>query len=154
MKITVKKGSSPIEDITGSLEHWAVGFGFPDGSTIWYDIQGTAKKETGTPNKIISHVDDDKYSNKEDIGSIERDNKDEFLDEMDDWNRTWLKANPIYEITDANCQKHYQDFCASKLNKKVVTQNLLIGGSIVLAGLAVVVYGLNVMGEHWMVFIQ
>lgn len=124
-------------------EHWALKFDFR-GQTLFYEVAGASKKESGKLNEIFWHTDASKYSHEKlcttikyygDINSLKK--------IIQKWCIDWLKNHPTYDLHGDNCQKFVQDFLLSVEDGTFVpTQHQSIGEKTVRFGTFLTVIGL------------
>jgi hypothetical protein len=146
LDLDVYLGKHNLAGIHGLVaEHWAIKIG-----DTWYEIQGDSKKENLSPNRILKHKDDSKYDTIEILGTIQ-----ETMSVIDSWNSAWLRKHPAYEFNGDNCQLYAKHFAWHFLGKNLDTQNTVIGGMMmgagigaIIVGIAAVVGGFLIRGRH------
>lgn len=113
-------------------QHWAIKF-----DDTWFEIAGTSKNENNTPNIIEEHYDDSKYSTIEHIGAVRT-----TLDNVRQWNQKWLEEHKFYSFNGDNCQLYVKHTMYHYLGIQLDTQNKVIGGAAIGAGISATIIGI------------
>ena len=106
----VKLGRKPLSVHIG--HHWAVQVEDSNLKGMWYEIAGAAKGDKNSANRINHSYGEEAGSGAGALGGeiVGKTRKTDH--EIQRYNDQWVRNNPTYGITDANCQKFAIQFIA------------------------------------------
>jgi hypothetical protein len=133
VKVEVKLGKYKINSVA---EHWAIKIG-----SIWYEVEGASKKQTGERNRIVRHSNDSKYTFISTLGflSAESGVDDKQIEQKI---LAWLKEHPYYAVNGDNCQLFVKHMAWDLLGVSIETQNSTVGATLIGIGIGSTIVGL------------